>query len=192
MSRSVAMLPISVLKSRIYKQLSLGARDLYIDINASVNGVGFLYDPWSIARGRGWSDDELDELVDFGLIIIAGDECFVTHFWLANKYQKWCVNTLSQSDAIREGIVGFDGDPFKSRFVLIDDNLQVTCKLLEGTGEATCEVLVVNSTQFKTSASTKQPSYDADQPRVKHDANENVTTYNYADYDGQTYDDIPF
>lgn len=144
------MIASSVLMSDAYCGLSYEGRDAYVTLCAFTNGGGLIDKPSFVLQGRGHDLELLDELRDAGFILTIQEESFITHFWLSNerrdRYTRITENTL----AYQTHRLGFEGEPFKSKFVDLSQNTSpvlVPYQYITSTEEVQPNTTQYNATQ---------------------------------------------
>ena len=73
-----------------------------------------------IARGYGCTPEDLQALYDAGYLFDHGDECWVRHYWVNNSFKSPNNKHAKDMPEIVSGEIGFEGEEFKSAFVLHD------------------------------------------------------------------------
>lgn len=74
-----------------------------------------------IVRGYGSSTEALEALYEHGYLFDYGGACWVRHYWVNNVFKHPNHDYAQTMQEIESGVIGFEGDRFKSAFVLMED-----------------------------------------------------------------------
>lgn len=163
--KSRSMVCADVAQSDEFLGMSLESQLLYFLILFSADVCGRIYGPARITRGFGFDADSLQELYDNGFLLSVDGLAVDAHCWRNNKLDGRLKARMDTWDAFTEGRIGFDGEPFKSSYRLIDG---VTTEQRRN-GDVTTTPNI-NATQPQDQLNTKsnlKPTEHHSQPQVQ-------------------------
>lgn len=109
-----------VVQADEFLSMSIEAMLLYFLILFHADVCGRIYGASRICRGYGFDADTLQELYDNGYLLRVGGLTVDAHCWRNNKLDARLKTRMDSWEAFTSGRIAFEGEPFKSSYVLSD------------------------------------------------------------------------
>ena len=153
-----AMAAASVVQSDLFMSMSIEAQWLYLMLMFHVDVVGRILGLRRIARGYGIDDDFITELESNGFLIRANGEWFDRHTWRNNKFSQAVANRAQADEAIDSGLLGFEGEPFRSSYAKASKSHTAAQNSYETLQDAfCCDVIEPNDNATQPSSNATKP-----------------------------------
>lgn len=113
------MIAASVAQSDSFLSMSVEAQWLYLMLLFECDVVGRILAVRRITRGFGVDESCLDELLESGYLMQVDGMFYDRHTWLNNKFASKIATRAQDDEAIANGTLTFEGEPFKSSYARV-------------------------------------------------------------------------